>query len=238
MNNISKRPIEENAYNGFSIRARANVHSMILDMIDTLPISTDSLVIDMGAGEGSFCLRLQDAGYTSLEACEIVPQRFQLPSILCHAVDLNTINFDRLFTEKYSLVIAVELIEHLENPANFFRSVFNVLQPGGYLIVTTPNVSSWYSRILSLRTGQLHWFDETSCIIDGHISPLFSWQIKYFCESSGLQIVEQQNTKGFFLRQRYLQGTLRTRFLYWGLKHFMQGSFCGEICLWIAHRRK
>lgn len=40
----------------------------------------------------------------------------------------------------FDLVIAQEVIEHIERPYDFLRRVWRVLKPGGYLLLTTPNL--------------------------------------------------------------------------------------------------
>ncbi len=45
--------------------------------------------------------------------------------------------------QKYDNIIAGEFIEHLENPYAFLRSLKKFLDPGGQLIISTPNPLSW-----------------------------------------------------------------------------------------------
>jgi 2-polyprenyl-3-methyl-5-hydroxy-6-metoxy-1,4-benzoquinol methylase len=40
----------------------------------------------------------------------------------------------------FDLVIAQEVIEHIERPYDFLRRVWRVVKPGGYLFLTTPNL--------------------------------------------------------------------------------------------------
>jgi SAM-dependent methyltransferase len=41
--------------------------------------------------------------------------------------------------EKFDTVIAGELIEHLENPLQFLADCYHILNPGGQLVLSTPN---------------------------------------------------------------------------------------------------
>lgn len=52
----------------------------------------------------------------------------------------NAENFN--FDQKFDVIVAGELIEHLENPGIFLDSVKEHLFKGGRLIITTPNLQS------------------------------------------------------------------------------------------------
>ena len=41
----------------------------------------------------------------------------------------------------FDLVIAQEVIEHLERPYDFLRRIWQILKPGGHLFLTTPNLA-------------------------------------------------------------------------------------------------
>jgi 2-polyprenyl-3-methyl-5-hydroxy-6-metoxy-1,4-benzoquinol methylase len=61
----------------------------------------------------------------------------------------------------YDLIFCGELIEHLYNPDAFVEECYRVIAPGGYLIITTPNLQAWYNRILFV-VGVQPLFYETS----------------------------------------------------------------------------
>jgi SAM-dependent methyltransferase len=48
-----------------------------------------------------------------------------------------------LGTRRFDSIVAGELIEHLENPYQFLRSLHGVLAEGGRVILSTPNPVSW-----------------------------------------------------------------------------------------------
>ena len=50
--------------------------------------------------------------------------------------------------DSFDIVYAAEIIEHLVNPDKFIHEIFRVITPGGYTIITTPNLQAWYNRIL------------------------------------------------------------------------------------------
>jgi len=60
----------------------------------------------------------------------------------------NAEDFD--FKQKYELIIAGELIEHLNNPGNFLKSAKRSIKKNGSIIITTPNTFSFRNLIFSL----------------------------------------------------------------------------------------
>lgn len=47
----------------------------------------------------------------------------------------------------FDAIIAGDLIEHLVDTDVFLEELYRVLRPGGYLLITTPNLAWWWSRI-------------------------------------------------------------------------------------------
>jgi SAM-dependent methyltransferase len=52
--------------------------------------------------------------------------------------------------EKYDLIFAGEIIEHLYNPDGLIASCLLALRPGGHLVLTTPNLACFYNRVFLL----------------------------------------------------------------------------------------
>lgn len=52
--------------------------------------------------------------------------------------------------EKFDIIITTDMIEHLVFPDSFFECSYKHLNPGGLLVITTPNLACWYNRIFLL----------------------------------------------------------------------------------------
>ena len=66
-------------------------------------------------------------------------------------------NIDDLNTQKLNiennsvdLILMCEVIEHLYNPDLVLEECYRILKKNGKLIITTPNLTSWFNRILFL----------------------------------------------------------------------------------------
>ena len=90
--------------------------------------------------------------------------------------------------EQFDAVVSMEGIEHIINFQGFISELSRVTKKGGFLILTTPNISCFYSRLMFMCTGNFFQFwpsqgyvnTEGKEIFDyGHITPL-TWQKIYF----------------------------------------------------------
>jgi len=75
--------------------------------------------------------------------------------------DLNTIQLD-LEDNSADFVLLCEVIEHLYNPDLVLSECRRVLKKNGTLVLTTPNLASWFNRIL-LVTGYFPMNMDISC---------------------------------------------------------------------------
>ena len=96
---------------------------------------------------------------------------------------------DGLLAEMRRRPVAVEIIEHLENPRNLVRQAMKALRPGGYFFVTTPNVDSCFSLISQMRYGHPDLFQDECYRSDGHITPVSAWLLRHAVEEVGMEPV-------------------------------------------------
>ena len=130
-------------------------------------------VLDIAAGMGNISFKLQEKGF-EVHSADIDPKRFKPQNLNCIQVDANkNLPWEN---DEFDYVVSVETIEHLENPWNFIREIHRILKPEGSLIITTPNVESWLSRLFFLFFGQLKLFGRFYPA-DDHITPIFTWNL-------------------------------------------------------------
>jgi 2-polyprenyl-3-methyl-5-hydroxy-6-metoxy-1,4-benzoquinol methylase len=119
-------------------------------------------VLDFGAGTGELTHRLLDSRcHRSVMSADILSRPPRLPNAVSSIQqDLNAPL--ALPDAAFDLVLAVEVVEHLENPRALAREWYRLLSPSGTLIVTTPNNESWRSLLALLFRGHFIAFTDSS----------------------------------------------------------------------------
>jgi len=131
------------------------VHSRFLDFFKNRSEPSGLTVLDLGAGQGALTQRLYDMGF-EVHACDLFPEYFKFEKVECTRVDV-TESFPYP-DNKFDLVIAIEVTEHILDHENFFREINRILKPGGRLYVSTPNILSMKSRFRFLFQGFVYAF--------------------------------------------------------------------------------
>ena len=151
------------------------LHDFVVKDVLARFAKTNARAVDLGAGTGALALRMRELGWDVMGADKNVAGfKASLPFT---EVDLNDPTFcERLGIGQFSMVTAVEVIEHVEAPIGLLRNARRLLKPGGHIVITTPNVDSIPARLKFLLTEKIRMMDETS--EPTHISPIF-WDL--FC---------------------------------------------------------
>jgi 2-polyprenyl-3-methyl-5-hydroxy-6-metoxy-1,4-benzoquinol methylase len=178
-------------YKGLRIHALSGLHDYTAECIYD-HVAVGASVLDLAAGSGAMTQRLIDAGY-KVTATDYVSENFRLhSSVPFFQTDLND-QFSRGREATFGAIMASEIIEHLENPRNFTRECFKLLQPGGVLVLSTPNLDNAANIACFLRSETFQWFGDREYKRDGHITPLTQWQIKKCIAEAGFETLEMKS---------------------------------------------
>lgn len=142
-------------------------------------------ILDVPAGNGLLADALRGMGHT----------------VTCG--DINRERPDYLYVDmtaplpfadgEFDAVMCLEGLEHLVDPARLIAELVRVTRPGGEIVVSTPNVMSFYSRLHYLFTGTPYQFNPAlvpqlaagAAADRGHVSPLSYFQLRYLFGERG-----------------------------------------------------
>ena len=91
-------------------------------------------------------------------------------------------------TATADVTVAVETIEHLENPRAFVRELVRVTKPGGLIVVTTPNQLSLLSKLTLVVKNQFNAFQDGS--YPAHRTALLEIDLRRIAREAGLTDLE------------------------------------------------
>ena len=119
-----------------------------------------------------------------------------LPGQQVDIVDLNDKKELPYQNNKFDIVTATEVIEHLEDFRAILREVYRVLKPGGIFVLSTPNILNLNSRLRNLWFGFAELMGPLpiqnrkieSCA--GHINPISLFYIMHALNELNFQEID------------------------------------------------
>lgn len=159
-------------------------------------------LLDAPAGRGALAALAKKSGI-KVTALDLDSKSFEVDGVDFVAGNLE----ERLpiADESYDCVACVDGIEHLENAFHLVRECHRILKPGGTIVISTPNTSSWRSRTRFLITGfhnkaKLPLTEEAPTPLH-HINMLGYPQLRYMLVRYGFEIthISANRTKAISL---------------------------------------
>lgn len=129
--------------------------AQILSLLKRQPV-TGARCLDIGSGTGRWLSYLKQMGAESLTAVDISERALERAGAWCDAVHMVDVEKDPLPlpSRAFDIVISFEVLEHLRDPGLFIAEVLRVVNIGGLVVLTTPNLCSFASRIRMLAGGR------------------------------------------------------------------------------------
>lgn len=125
-------------------RALRKDQKLILKMIEDKKIKRCN-ILDVGCYTGELLAGLPDSYIKfGVEMSSKAASQAEEKNINIIGNDLYQIDFN----ERFDIVVAIDVIEHTQNPAEFILNLIKLLKPNGELIISTGNTDSWMWRYL------------------------------------------------------------------------------------------
>ncbi len=227
-------------YNGLLIKADLGLHKQISDTL-LKEVNPCGKVLDLGAGEGALSERLSDLGF------EVTSADKDSENFKCKRASFHQVNFDNAdeidhFVKRnegsFDAVCGIEVIEHVQDQWMYVQQLIKMLKPGGLILISTPNTTSWISRLIFFFTGRFHQFSDSD-LTYGHISPISSWELNLILHESGARDINI--SAAGTLPPIYITGLNKLTFLnlvILPLRFFMSGIIDGWCIIATARKPK
>ena len=126
---------------------------LILNNSANSKLSSESTVLDIGTGDGAFLLELYERNWRKLTGIEpsAAPVNAANPKIKSF---IRNEMFDpaKLLNNHYNLITLFQTIEHLENPYEVIKNIYNLLSPGGTFVIICHNFDSLSRNLLGMKS--------------------------------------------------------------------------------------
>ena len=104
-------------------------------------IKTTKRLLDMGCGNGNFLLRARSAGWDTV-GLDFDPKAVETAQSHGLNVQLGSVNTLNPAEEQFDVITMSHVIEHVHKPIEVLSACYELLKPGGFLWLETPNIES------------------------------------------------------------------------------------------------
>lgn len=189
-------------YQGHRIAAAPGTHEAVVScIVSRLPPS--AAVLDLGAYTGALIRRLRDAGFPNVAGADLADHLTEpgVPFVQC---DFNAAFADAFDGQLFDCISVCEVIEHLDDPRRFLAECRKLLNDGGLVVISTPNIAFFEGRIKFLLTGELWGFGGGNYRVQRHITPISREQFPLLLEECGFDHLDFHTAGSFATTTRKL----------------------------------
>ncbi len=185
-------------YKGIKIKADTDLHEQLADIlanrIKFVKQDKKLTVLDWGCGEGALSQRLYDMGCEVISV-DINKSDFKAIGPKFYQVDFNdNFGIKRFVKDNsyvFDIILCVEIIEHIKDTWGFINNIKILCKPlHTHILITTPNISSWWARFMFLMKGDLWGFDKNAWMDPGHINPISEVEMNGILKESGFECLD------------------------------------------------
>lgn len=136
----------------------------------TLLLANSQVLLDIGCGEGDFLSIAESKGW-KVEGIELsrtsAQQAREKINGEVYVGEITTLDLPKA---KYDLITSYHVIEHLIDPIVMLQQIYELLRPGGAVLIETPNIGSLGARIRGRKWSHIippehiNYFDQNTLL--------------------------------------------------------------------------
>lgn len=154
-------------------------------------------LLDIGCGDGSVTQKIVSRSYLIPYGVELVPRNvLKARNRGIKAKKCNLLQEKIPFREKFDVVFAGEILEHLIETEKLVRKMKALTKSNGTIIISIPNTAAWYNRFLLffgflpfwIESGSEKSFGTLYGKVNGHVRAFTKKSLVEILEYSGLRV--------------------------------------------------
>lgn len=170
-------------------------HKETGELFTGFKVDADDHVLDVGCGDGTFvhfCASLgAEVTFVDVDAAKVEETLARLQGTAARAI--NPVVSDAaplpMPTSHFDKVVAMEVMEHVDRPADFLAELVRVGKPGALYLISVPDLAS---ETVQRAVAPAMYFEKPN-----HINIFSTEEFMQLVRGSGL-IIEKQTSYGFF----------------------------------------
>ena len=128
---------------------------LYLDALAALVRPEDTELLEVGCGQGELLREARRRGFV-VHGVELSPHAAVAANRLLGEGTVTTGALDTIagLAGPFGAVATADVIEHVRDPQGFLHRIYELLRPGGAILLVTPSLDSWTRRLLGR-----HWME-------------------------------------------------------------------------------
>jgi 2-polyprenyl-3-methyl-5-hydroxy-6-metoxy-1,4-benzoquinol methylase len=196
-----------------------------IDPFEKEPVHGQGRLLDFGCGNGAFLERMKAQGWivTGIDASASAVQRLRQERGLRAVV--GSLPHPELGDNSFDVITMRHSLEHVHRPLEVLRAAHRLLEPGGLLVVSTPNIDSlpykWFGR---------HWW---GLDLPRHLTHFTPDTLQLMLARAGFDVfVVRRVPHTNWLRRWAAQAAATLAVPHW--QRWLRGRFCASVAMWYA----
>ena len=154
-------------------------------------------ILDIGCGDGfisSLLLKKTGAKVYGVDKSRNAVEKARKEGIIAKVMDVNKREFP-FKANSFDGVFCGDLLEHLYDTERLLENIIKILKPNGYLIISVPNIASWYNRGFLLLGFMPTWIESSLRTYTGN--PVIKEGVGHIHAFTKSSLIELLKLKGF-----------------------------------------